>query len=86
MITLLFSTNDMIGSRIIRLATRSQWSHVDIALDDGTLIGALASSGVTRYPAPTRLNESTHYEFCTFSGDKERAIAYAVSQLDKAYD
>ncbi|WP_417545689.1 hypothetical protein [Marinobacter sp.] len=53
MITLQFSTTKGIGSRVIRWATWSPFSHVDLVLGDGRLLGATARYGVTvRDPEP----------------------------------
>lgn len=53
MITLQFSTTPGIGSRVIRWATWSPFSHVDLVLDDGRLLGATARHRVAiRDPEP----------------------------------
>lgn len=86
MIQLLFSTNDMIGSRLIRAATFSEWSHVDVITRQGTLVGALATHGVIEYPLRDRLAVATRMQIRLIDGDADQAIAYARGQVGKAYD
>lgn len=50
MITWQFSTDNDIGSFLIRFGTRSDWSHVDAVLPDGSLLGALPQDGVQIRP------------------------------------
>jgi len=81
MITLQFSTTKGIGSRVIRWATWSPYSHVDLVQDDGRLLGATTCHGVAiRDPEPTsacaRFQVSAPVD----------VIAAARSQIGRPYD
>jgi uncharacterized protein YycO len=51
LITLQFSTQPGWQSAFIRFATWSDWSHVDVLLEDGTLLGSRMDGGVKIRPA-----------------------------------
>lgn len=85
-IILLFSRSKRIGSRLIRLATWSEYSHVDAVLRDKSLIGALYGKGVVRYDLSSRLENSTEYCFRAVGGDPNLFEEYLKSQLGKPYD
>lgn len=86
MIKVLFSRNDKIGSRLIRLATWSDWSHVDLVRPNGTLIGATALHGVGLEDIDNRLAQASAAAIVAFPGDDVAAIEWAYSQLEKPYD
>jgi len=81
MITLQFSTERDALSRMVRLATWSEFSHVDFVLPDGRLLGALPSGGVAvRKP-------SSHISAAQLQVDASDAVlAAAMSQRGKPYD
>lgn len=86
MITLEFSRQDWMPiSWIIRAGTWSPWSHVDLVMPDGSLLGARAGDGVqVRSKSP-----ASHAQ--RYSVDVSHAVAYAVikkaeSQVGKPYD
>ncbi|WP_111496142.1 C40 family peptidase [Marinobacter bohaiensis] len=81
MITLQFSTTKGIGSQVIRWATWSPYSHVDLVLADGRLLGATARYGVSiRNPEPTLACAQFQVP-----GSVE-AIEAARSQIGRPYD
>ena len=81
MITLQFSTTPGFGSSVIRWATWSPYSHVDLVLDDGRLLGATARYGVSiRNPEPTLACAQFQVP-----GSVD-AIEAARSQVDRPYD
>lgn len=81
MITLQFSTTKGIGSHVIRWATWSPYSHVDLVLDDGRLLGATSRHGVAiRDPEPT----SACARFRVSA--REDVIVAARSQIGRPYD
>lgn len=81
MITLQFSTTKGIGSRVIRWATWSPFSHVDLVLDDGRLLGATARYGVTvRDPEPTSACARFQVEA------PAAVVSMASSQIGRPYD
>jgi uncharacterized protein YycO len=85
-VRLQFSTTKDFGSKFIRLMTWSEYSHVDIVLPDGTLLGARMVNGVQIRPA----------DYCNFSRvDIYETIVpvndtliydFARSQVGKPYD
>lgn len=84
-----FSASKSIGGSIIRFGTMSDWCHVDILFDDGTLIGA-TGNGVQRMSLDDRLNRSTHpiyqYRIDEIKLDESKARSFAEAQLGKPYD
>lgn len=85
-IVLIFSRSDRIGSRFIRFATWSEWSHVDAVLRDKTLVGSVFDNGVTRYTLAKRIEASTGYGFRAVDGDADKFEEYLLSQIGKPYD
>jgi hypothetical protein len=84
---LLFSTNNLPGSVLIRAVTWSRFSHVDIVTGDGTVIGATAFMGVHEYPMSDRLAQSTRWALFEAPGvDAASVIAQARQRVGKAYD
>lgn len=58
---LVFTKNNKLGSRAIRVVTWSEWSHVEILTDRGTVIGANIPVGVVEVPLEERLSRCTEY-------------------------
>lgn len=81
MITLQFSTKTSLSSRLIRWATWSAFSHVDLVLPDGRLLGATARRGVSiRNPEPVA-------RLVRFTIDAPSAVIdVASTQLGRPYD
>lgn len=86
MITLLFSKRNHPGSWVIRAVTWSEWSHVEIVLPDGRLLGAAAPHGVQFYSMEERMAVATKAAIMHFPGDVEAAMTWAQSQIGKPYD
>ena len=76
-------------SRLIRLQTRSDYSHVAVQMDDGTVIEAWTVSGVRHVASPmtshTTGTEIDYFEI-TADYDQEQVLAFLKSQLGKKYD
>lgn len=83
---LLFSRSNKIGSRLIRAATWSEYSHVDLILPSGMLIGALIDRGVCEYPLTERLSVSTKTEIRRVGADEVVVAEFLRSQIGKRYD
>lgn len=91
---LLFSDSPGIGSLVIKWFTRSKWSHVDILLEDNfedetPIVGALASTGVTKYTLGERLKTAKRAVavriVCTPEMAK-RGTDWLETQIGKEYD
>jgi hypothetical protein len=93
MITLQFSTTPAWGSEAIRIFSRGWPSHVDIVMDDGTLIGARSDAVGGKPPGvqarPPNYEVWTRTEIirlaCTPAVDAA-FHAFIVAQLGKPYD
>lgn len=83
---ILFSRSRLPGSPLIRIATWSRFSHCDLVTCTGTLIGAVAFSGVKEYPFAERLAEATHTQLFEVDADAAALEAAARGQLGKGYD
>lgn len=84
---ILFSTNDKIGSRLIRFGTRSEYSHCDLISPSGlSIIGAVPFKGVVEYPLEERVDQSTKWAVYEIDADPALAWRYAQSQFGKSYD
>jgi hypothetical protein len=84
---LIFSTNNIIGSILVRFGTRSHFSHVDYILPDGvSIIGARAFKGVVQETLEERIARSTHYAIYEFDGDAQAIAEQLRPQLGKRYD
>ena len=46
---IIFSKRRHVGSWLIRTVTWSEWSHVELVLPNGQLLGAAAPQGVVKY-------------------------------------
>ena len=80
MITLQFSRKGKIGSHLIRWLTWSEWSHVDIVLHDGYLLGSVIPHGVV-----VRENELIEYRRYTVDAPNS-VIKIAEQEIGKPYD
>ena len=85
MITWQFSTCNDLPSYIIRFGTRSDWSHVDAVLPDGTLLGALPPDGVQIRP-PGYANFSSFLRVSLEVDYDEEFYDVLKSQIGKPYD
>ena len=85
MIKLLFSTNNKIGSKLIRLGTWSKYSHCDVFTEDGSIIGAVPFKGVIEYNPSVRFK--SNYEIRVIKDvDTQKVYAHLREQLGKPYD
>ncbi len=82
MITVRFSANRTFGSRIIRAATWSEFSHVDFVLPSGSLLGAAAIGGVALREARADCTRVRAFRVDA----PARVLAAAIDQLGKPYD
>jgi len=76
-------------SRLIRLQTRSEYSHVSVQLEDDTVIEAWGRGGVRHLSGPLEAHkEGTHIDsfVVNASVDEERVLGFLNSQLGKKYD
>lgn len=80
----LFCTSDKIGASAIRAVTWSDWSHVALLLDDGTVIEAVWPS-VRRVPLQEVLDKHPRWAIVEFP-DVGGYEARALSQIGKPYD
>lgn len=84
---LLFSRRHHIGSWLIRMVTWSEYSHVDLVLDDGLLIGAIAGEGVVLSKVSERASMSSKMVLMEIPvKDMAASEAFAIGQLGKQYD
>ena len=86
MITLLFSRRNHPGSWLIRTVSWSEWSHVEIILPDGRLLGAAAPHGVGLSTYEERMSIAAHAATMCVPGDMNTAAAWGETQLGKPYD
>lgn len=85
-IDLLFSRRKHPGSWLIRTVTWSAWSHVELVLPGGQLIGAAAPHGVGLTPLHVRHRIASKVAVVSFPGDLCCAKTWAMEQLGKPYD
>jgi len=84
---LLFTRRHHIGSWLIRMVTWSEYSHVDLVLDEDLLIGAIAGDGVVLAKAKDRLAISSRAVMMHIPvKEVDVSEAFAIGQLGKAYD
>lgn len=83
MTTLQFSANRTLGSRLIRAATWSDFSHVEFVLPSGRLLGAAADGGVLIRDPRTDYSRVERYRVDT---QAEPIVEAAREQLCKPYD
>lgn len=88
MIHVAFVDSDRIGSRLIRLATWSDYSHVALVDGEaGTVIDSrFGNNGVTEYPYERLLHEYPRITLRTFPTASKDALWLARSQIGKHYD
>jgi uncharacterized protein YycO len=84
----IFSRRNSIGTPFIRFVTWSAWSHCALIDEDTqTVIQAIAFEGVVEEPLAGAIKIATKYEIVDISvPDPAAALAWARSQLGKAYD
>ena len=84
---LLFTRRRHIGSWLIRMFTWSEYSHVDIVLGNGFVLGAVAPDGVTIQPYWHRIDMASKAVMMDLPVKSiDDAIAYAHKQIGKPYD
>jgi uncharacterized protein YycO len=84
---LLFTRRRHVGSWLIRMVTWSNFSHVDVIMPNGTLIGASAPDGVERVKMSSRLDKASKAIVMDIPvGSHEVAFSFLHSQLGKPYD
>lgn len=81
---LLFSRRHHPGSYLIRMVTWSEWSHVDIILPDGGLIGAAAPHGVIEMTSELRVAMASHA--AVMDVPCRTVFSWLLSQLGTPYD
>lgn len=86
MLTVLFSRRRNLGSCLIRAVTWSQWSHVDLVLPGGVLLGATVSKGVGYDMMDYRLSHASAAALVHLPADFDKAIAWAQTQVGRGYD
>lgn len=88
MIEIFFSDSDLIGSKIIRSVTWSQYSHVGFYdRQKGTVIDSrMKKHGVTEYPFEELKKEYPRILLRTFPNVPRSALDIARTQLGKPYD
>lgn len=84
---LLFTRRQHIGSWLIRTFTWSEYSHVDIVLDDKFVLGAMAPDGVVIEKLHHRIEVASKALVMDIPvKDISVACAWANSQIHKPYD
>lgn len=84
---LLFTRRRHIGSWLIRFVTWSEYSHVDIVIDDHYLIGSVAGDGVVINSINYRLDKASKAVVMNLPVKSiDDAVSYAKSQIGKGYD
>lgn len=86
MVTILFSKRVHPGSWLIRMATWSEWSHVELVLPDGRLLGAAAPHGVQYDTMENRLRIASEVALMQLPGNEEAVLAWATQQIGRPYD
>lgn len=85
--TLLFTRRRHLGSWLIRMVTWSDYSHVDIVLGGGMLIGATAPHGVRLSRLEDRLSKASKAVMMDISRDLTNPVFdFLFSQMAKPYD
>jgi uncharacterized protein YycO len=84
---LLFTRRRHLGSWIIRFVTWSEYSHVDLLIDNQSLVGAIAFDGVVLSNVEARLSKASKAVLMDIPvKDIELSKEFAVNQLGKKYD
>lgn len=87
MIYLLFTARKNIGSKVIRLATWSKWSHVALLCSDGSVIESVGKYGVRRVKFSEAVKGAFRYSIVQFKDIDERELIKVLeTQLEKGYD
>lgn len=82
-----FSAQRLIGSATIRHFTWSPYSHVDLVLPNGLLLGARATRGVALYsPHEVENSRVAAYSVATNPRQQEAILRAARTQIGKPYD
>ena len=84
--TVMFSRSAAIGSGIIRAVSWSSWSHCDLLLPDGRLVGSTPPGGVQYQDFGVRLAHSSHAALMEFPASSSGSAQWAMSQIGKPYD
>lgn len=80
-----FSTANDLSGLLIRYGTRSEWSHVDAVLPDGTLLGARIEGGVQiRQPGYAKFTDTMLVAIET--PHAARIYDVLLTQVGKSYD
>lgn len=85
MITLLFTRTNTLGSKIVRLLTKSEWSHVDVIVDGTYAVGALPN-GVKLRTINSVVFDSSAYKIVRLDGNGILASKFIMEQMNKPYD
>lgn len=86
-VQVLFTRRHHLGSVAIRAATWSPWSHVDVILPGGRIIGATLESGVAVHSLESRILKASRAAVTDFPSRNPDAIYSALySQISKKYD
>jgi uncharacterized protein YycO len=84
---LLFTRRHHIGSWLIRMVTWSDYSHVDVLMPEGDLLGALAPDGVVRQGKALRIKQASKAVIMDLPvADAQAAYAFLKKQVGKPYD
>lgn len=84
---LLFSTNNLPGSILIRWFAWSDWSHVDVMSPDGMwAIGAHPWKGVQMMATEDVKRKNSAWAEVDFDCDTKIAWAFAQSHINRPYD
>lgn len=82
-----FVTEDDLVSRMIRVQTWCEFSHVEFVLDDGTTLGAHFSGGVRIRPANySQFTKIAVFDVPVTAEQKATILGFANAQLGKGYD
>jgi uncharacterized protein YycO len=82
---LLFSTTKDWDSRVVRLLTWSDFSHVDL-IDGDEVIGAVPGQGVVVAPIHTRITAASAILVAQVEAPDDRVTALVRSQIGKPYN
>lgn len=86
MIQVVFSKRVHPGSYLIRAVTWSDWSHCELLLPGGVLLGAAAPHGVAYDTLDNRLKIASKVVVMSFPGNMDKAVEFAHGQVGKPYD
>lgn len=87
MLTLQFSTTNGPFSRVIRLFTWSDFSHVDLVVNSQDLLGAKLSGGVRiRKAAAQKFSKVAQFGVHVSPAEEAQVIAFLFGQIGKPYD